>query len=951
MGVELDLSNFDSGVTGNSSSASAEPVLTVSGELSQAFEDGSVELSSGLSSPDQISQPLASESSETGSAAITAAAPTPVAASPIHTAAIPAAPVSSSGASSSSSVPSQPISVSATVTITLVSSSSAISISGTTATTSTGSSLVKTVSTPSWILNLSNASIKTDMTAAAATGTVSYAGLDKLFLDVESLISTQGSGLTSSEFSDLKTIAADLNLGLTTSSYLTYVTNALVNGNVANATWTGGGSTSVSLGNMTTGSSLTQFTELVNKWLTGSDDPSSKYTLSGKTYSYSYSTPSNVSVFSSSGPAASDINQGMLGDCYLLASLAEVATQDKSAIQSMFQNNNNGSYGIRFYVNGQQEWVTVDSSLLAGGKLLNSGGSYDWASLVEKAYAQLQTGQNVTGNTAAGSTNSYTSMGNGGYVEKALLEITGCSQITDYCGLGSSWSSYTLNNQMYYTGYSSGNTSTTVQNSLISALKAGDDVVLVSYTNAYDSAHRQTLVASHAMSITGYDTATGLFQIRNPWGTEAGQYWDTTFEVSLSTLMSLGDTIVVDNLNGAAATLAAPVSTIQTTTLAAVNGQSFGLSLNGTIYDPQAETLTIKAVQANGSALPSWLSFNSQTMSFSGTAPSGSSSSYSVVITATDSSGLVTTQTITLYTGDLSASSNSLSTSAIAALTATQIANLTSTQVAALTTTQISALSSTQAAALTTLDAAALKSSQLNALTASAIASLSTQDIAALNGSAIAGLSSSSAAALTSNQIAALTATEAGYLSSTGLAGFTSTQLDSFTTTAFAALAATAVASLSSTQFAGLTTQQIANLKSTQLAALTKTEYAALTTAQFLALTATEIKSVTSSGIASLSTKDIAALTSTQATALSSSQIGSLTSSQIAALTAPALAALSSSQMSQLASESINGKYALAYLTTAQDNQLASATKNWVLTEVALASSGKITTTNVIASN
>lgn len=948
MGFDLDQSNLDSGVTGINSSTSAEPVLTVSGELAQAFEDGFADLSSGLSSPDQTSQPLAAEAGSTDSAAITAASPVPAAASPFHTAAIPAAPVSNGSSSAAPSV--QPISVSATVTVTLASSSSASSTSSTT-TSSTGSSLVKAVSTPSWILSLSNATIKADMTAAAATGVVSYAGLDKLFLDAESLISTQGSGLTASEFSDLKTIAADLNLGLTTSSYLTYVTNALVNGNVANATWTGGGSTSVSLGNMTTGTGLTQFTELVNKWLTGSDDPSSKYTLSGHTYSYSYSTPSNVSVFSSSGPSASDINQGLLGDCYLLASLAEVATQDKSVIQSMFQNNNNGSYGVRFYVNGQQEWVTVDSSLLAGGKLLNSGGSYDWASLVEKAYAQLQTGQNITGNSAAGSTNSYTSMGNGGYIDRALFEITGSSRVTDYYGQGTSWSSYTLNNQYYTTAYSGGQSNITVQNALIAALKAGDDLVLGSYTNAYDSAHRQTLVANHAMSITGYDTATGMFQIRNPWGTYAGQTWLTTFEVSLSTLMSLGDSISVDNLNGAAATLAAPVSTIQTTTLAAVNGQSFGLSLNGSIYDPQAETLTIKAAQANGSALPSWLSFNSQTMSFSGTAPSGSSGSYSVVITATDSSGLVTTQTITLYTGDLSASSNSLSTSAIAALTATQIANLTSTQVAALTTSQISALSSTQAAALTTLDAAALKSSQLNALTASAIASLSTQDIAALNGSAIAGLSSTSAAALTSNQVAALTATEAGYLTSTGLAGFTTTQLDSFTTTAFAALAATAVASLSSTQFAGLTTQQIANLKSSQLAALTRTEYSALTTAQFLALTATEIKSVTSSGLASLSTRDIAALTSTQATALSSSQIGALTSAQIAALTAPALAVLSSSQMSQLATESINGKYALAYLTTAQDNQLSSATKNWVLTEVALAQSGKITTTNVIASN
>ena len=57
-----------------------------------------------------------------------------------------------------------------------------------------------------------------------------------------------------------------------------------------------------------------------------------------------------------------------------------------------------------------------------------------------------------------------------------------------------------------------------------------------------------TLVAGHAMSIYGFDTSTGMFQIRNPWGTAAGQTWDTTFEVSLSTLLAAGDKITVDSL-------------------------------------------------------------------------------------------------------------------------------------------------------------------------------------------------------------------------------------------------------------------------------------------------------------------------------------------------------------------------------------------------------------------
>jgi len=39
-----------------------------------------------------------------------------------------------------------------------------------------------------------------------------------------------------------------------------------------------------------------------------------------------------------------------------------------------------------------------------------------------------------------------------------------------------------------------------------------------------------------------------MLEIRNPWGTMAGQYWDTTFEVGLSTLLADGDTITTDNI-------------------------------------------------------------------------------------------------------------------------------------------------------------------------------------------------------------------------------------------------------------------------------------------------------------------------------------------------------------------------------------------------------------------
>jgi hypothetical protein len=241
-----------------------------------------------------------------------------------------------------------------------------------------------------------------------------------------------------------------------------------------------------------------------------------------------------------------DINQGYLGDCYLLSSLAEVANQNSSDITSMLTSNGNNTYGVRFYVDGKAEYVTVNTSLADGGSIFNNGSSDIWASLAEKAYAQLQASGAVTGNSISG--NSWTAIGNGGAPEMALEEITGASAITDFDAGSGSWSKVVYNQSFGVTSYAAGNSTSSVLSTLAADLAAGDDVILSSYTNATDSYGKITLVADHAMSVYGYDSKTGLLEIRNPWGNETGQTWDTTFEVSLSTLLSDKDTITVDNV-------------------------------------------------------------------------------------------------------------------------------------------------------------------------------------------------------------------------------------------------------------------------------------------------------------------------------------------------------------------------------------------------------------------
>ena len=408
-------------------------------------------------------------------------------------------------------------------------------------------------SVPPWIWTLNTPSIAGDMAAADVNDVVTATGLTKLLTDLDSTLSAT-SALSSKEFIDLQTISANLNNGLSTSGYLSYVFGALVNGNAANSKWTGGGASSAPLGNLAVGASPMQLTELIGKWFLGTDLPSASVAMTGYSpFSVSYSNV-NSPVFGASGPNMNDINQGYLGDCYFLSSCAEVAIENGSTISSMFTDNGNGTYGVRFYYNGVAEYVTVNMSLADGGSEFNHSTNI-WASLAEKAYAQFQATNLETGNSISG--NSYSAIGNGGMPADALEALTGCSSFTDFYASGTNWTIYTQDASLGYTNEVMGKSTATVTMTLVSDLAAHDDAILCSYTNAEDSSGRYTLIANHAMSIYGYDSATGNLEIRNPWGAASGQSWDTTFEISISTLLSDGDVIIVDNAGGAATT---PVS-------------------------------------------------------------------------------------------------------------------------------------------------------------------------------------------------------------------------------------------------------------------------------------------------------------------------------------------------------------------------------------------------------
>jgi len=475
--------------------------------------------------------------------------------------------------------------------------------------------------TPAWVTTLSDAGLRADMISVVADGIVTYSEMLTVVTDLGTSLAGAVSGLSASQFSDLKAITANWNNGVTMSSYVDDILNRFVNGDVANTYYTGGG-TATALGNMGVGSTVTQFNQLVGKWFLGSDLPSPSMTMNGSTITVTYK-PSTAPLFGVAGPLASDINQGYLNDCYLLAPLASIARNNPSLISSMFVDNGNRTYGVRFFTGGKEDWVTVNSYLPMTGAHYSFNGAYNnvgniWVDLIEKAYVQINTQGVFTGNYYANFGNSFSTIGNGGIPDSAFQAVTG-TKISRYIVA---------------------NDAQTI-NALVTALAVKNDVSLCSWTNSYDSAGYQCLVAGHVMSVVGYDAATGKVTILNPWGTKTGQTYRTTFEVNLSQLVGTGDYFSIDSVAALRPTLFN-----QTGAQTWTEGQAVSFTLpKNTFADPGGRTLSYSATQASGQALPSWLAFDSVSGTFTGIVPTGAAA-FDSIVTATDTMGLSVSETV-----------------------------------------------------------------------------------------------------------------------------------------------------------------------------------------------------------------------------------------------------------------------------------------------------------------
>jgi hypothetical protein len=292
--------------------------------------------------------------------------------------------------------------------------------------------------------------------------------------------------VSSTEFSDLTAVANNASL-YTGVEYVGVLTKDVVLGNVANAKYQG-----TTLGNLRAGSSAAHLEKLVNKWFLGADHPVANY--GGTNYAYA---KASGSLFVGAAKY-SDVVQGMVGDCYLVGTLGELALKSPAAISNMFIVNGDGTYTVRFFNRGRAEYVTVDSQLpvdrygrLVFANMGSAAGSTSnvlWVALAEKAYVQMNESGWLRAGMTGNGVNSYQAIA-GGWFSAVSLQVANRAS-TMATVLSSTFAEFA-------TAYSSGK--------------------LVGFASK-SSPISNAIVGNHQYVAVGYNTTTQTVTLFNPWG-------------------------------------------------------------------------------------------------------------------------------------------------------------------------------------------------------------------------------------------------------------------------------------------------------------------------------------------------------------------------------------------------------------------------------------------------
>lgn len=192
----------------------------------------------------------------------------------------------------------------------------------------------------------------------------------------------------------------------------------------------------------------------------------------------------------------SDIDQQGLGDCYLLASLAEIAQQNPELIRDIIRPNENGTFTVTFYDDGDPVEIVVGPHIPATDGSTEFAGPGDipdgatnpelWVMLIEKAYAQYH--------------GSYGEIERG-FTNEALEHLTGAESDRSDAD--------DVSIEALHDSLDDGSAIT------VETLSSDDGEKKQLYEDS-------ELYASHAYYVTDVDPEAGTVTIRNPWGTSEG---------------------------------------------------------------------------------------------------------------------------------------------------------------------------------------------------------------------------------------------------------------------------------------------------------------------------------------------------------------------------------------------------------------------------------------------
>lgn len=405
----------------------------------------------------------------------------------------------------------------------------------------------KTVATPGWTGELKDASFKASIEGALTpSGKLSYSSLVSVMNGlIDRHKANNNAPISANEFSDLQKLAArGDNLFISDSGeaaatdYLSYVFKSMVDSSPANAFYTGGQATRTALGNLAPNTSLANFQKLVDKWLLGGDLPTP--TAGGDTATGTASK--TVATYEKSsgtlflnGVTPQDVQQGKIGDCYMLASLITVADVKPAALSGMFVSNGTvggtQTWGVRFYdVDKKAHWVTVNDKLpvrSAGSSELVFGGNADkdlngeiWVPLVEKAYAQANT-LNILPRKEKNGLNAYWAI-EGGFADP-IASFLGGGKVKAYTYQNWNWSGNPFVDQVVI-DRSRPEALKNFETLLTAAFNSGKLVYIDSDIKTLDAYGNTLLTPGHAFSIADGDkvsSTNNTTSVYNPWGVQS----------------------------------------------------------------------------------------------------------------------------------------------------------------------------------------------------------------------------------------------------------------------------------------------------------------------------------------------------------------------------------------------------------------------------------------------